>query len=114
MYLTKNLLSSFAVAFPKVGYSPAPYQGFPYEDVIEKRKKYSPDFYFSYYKKPLLITEGRMQYLYDHTGKVYQDWISGICTVSVGHSHPRVTEAMIDQSKTLVHVSQINLSTVQT
>ena len=91
MYLTKNFLYSFGAAFPKVNHTPTPYTGIPYESVIENRKNYSPDFYFSYYKKPLLITEGKMQYLYDHTGKIYQDWISGICTVSVGHSHPRVT-----------------------
>lgn len=54
-----------------------------------------------------------MQYLYDHQGKRYQDWISGISTVSVGHSHPEVTKAIIDQSKKLVLVSQLNLTDVQ-
>ncbi len=54
-----------------------------------------------------------MQYLYDHQGKRYQDWISGISTVSIGHSHPKVVKAMIDQSEKLVQVSQIKLTTMQ-
>lgn len=54
-----------------------------------------------------------MQYLYDHTGKRYQDWFSGISTVSIGHSHPKVVEAIKDQSAKLVHVSQVNLTDVQ-
>lgn len=42
----------------------------------------------SYYKKPLLITEGHMQWLFDHTGRRYLDLFGGIVTVSVGHCHP--------------------------
>lgn len=54
-----------------------------------------------------------MQYLYDHKGKRYQDWFSGISTVSIGHSHPKVVEAVTDQSSKLVQVSQVMLTSVQ-
>ena len=54
-----------------------------------------------------------MQYLFDHQGKRYQDWISGISTVSIGHSHPKLVKAMIDQSQKVVQVSQINLTAMQ-
>jgi len=54
-----------------------------------------------------------MQYLYDHKGNRYQDWISGISTVSVGHSHPRVISAIQEQFSQLMHISQIMLSNVQ-
>lgn len=54
-----------------------------------------------------------MQYLYDHKGNRYQDWISGISTVSIGHSHPALVAAITDQAQKLVHVSQVNLSNVQ-
>lgn len=43
-----------------------------------------------YYKKPLLIHEGHMQWLFDHTGRRYLDMFGGIVTVSAGHSHPLV------------------------
>lgn len=54
-----------------------------------------------------------MQYLFDHKGNRYQDWISGISTVSIGHSHPALVNAITDQHKKLGHISQVNLSNVQ-
>lgn len=48
-----------------------------------------------------------MQYLYDHTGRRYLDMFGGIVTVSVGHCHPRVNEALEDQLNTLWHTTNI-------
>ena len=104
---------TFSVAFPAYDYKPAPYSGIPYEQVVSDRKSYVPQFNLHYYKEPLLMVEGKMQYLFDHKGNRYQDWISGISTVSIGHSHPALVNAITDQSKKLVHVSQIMLSNVQ-
>lgn len=39
-----------------------------------------------------------MQYLFDHKGQRYLDLIGGICTISVGHSHPRIVEAIQKQA----------------
>lgn len=103
----------FSVAMPAFDYKPAPYTGAPYEQVVADRKTYVPQFNLHYYKEPLLMVEGKMQYLFDHKGNRYQDWISGISTVSIGHSHPALVSAITDQSKKLVHTSQINLSNVQ-
>jgi len=44
---------------------------------------FAPDF-----KEPLLIYDGKMQWLFDHTGRRYLDMFGGILTVSVGHCHP--------------------------
>jgi len=52
--------------FPQVNHKPQPYTGIPYAQIASDRAKYMPNFYFAYYKKPLLIHEGYMQYLYDH------------------------------------------------
>lgn len=41
-----------------------------------------------YYKKPLLLHEGRKQWLWDHEGRQYLDMFGGIVTVGVGHCHP--------------------------
>ena len=46
----------------------------------------------TYYREPLMVVEGHMQYLWDETGKQYLDAFAGIVTVSVGHCHPRIVE----------------------
>jgi 4-aminobutyrate aminotransferase-like enzyme len=46
-------------------------------------------------------------FLKDVEGREYLDFYGGILTVSVGHCHPRVTEAAIAQQKKLVHVSTL-------
>ena len=61
----------------------------------------------AHFKEPLLIEKGEMQYLFDHNGKKYLDLFGGIVTVSVGHCHPRVNQALIDQAQKLWHTTQI-------
>lgn len=61
----------------------------------------------TFYRKPLLIHQGHMQWLWDHQGRRYLDMIGGIVTVSVGHSHPKVTETLHAQSKLLWHTTSI-------
>ena len=105
--LSRFNIANLKVPFPKVNHSPAPYNGIPYEQVISDRAKYMPKFWFHFYKKPLLITEGHYQYLYDHEGNRYIDLAAGIATVSVGHSHPGITKVVSDQVAKLTHTSQI-------
>ncbi|KHN79766.1 Alanine--glyoxylate aminotransferase 2, mitochondrial [Toxocara canis] len=63
-----------------------------------------------YYKEPLLITKGSMQYLWDDKGKKYIDCFGGIVTVSVGHCHPKVNAALKEQLDKLWHTTSIYLS----
>ena len=63
----------------------------------------------TYYRSPLLIHQGSMQWLWDHEGRRYLDMFGGIVTVSVGHCHPRVNEALEKQLKTLWHTTNIYL-----
>jgi alanine-glyoxylate transaminase/(R)-3-amino-2-methylpropionate-pyruvate transaminase len=63
----------------------------------------------TYYKNPLLIHKGEMQWLWDHEGRKYLDMFAGIVTVSVGHCHPKVTAALEEQIKTLWHTTNIYL-----
>jgi alanine-glyoxylate transaminase/(R)-3-amino-2-methylpropionate-pyruvate transaminase len=37
-----------------------------------------------------MIVDGRMQYLFDETGRRYLDLFGGIVTVSCGHCHPTI------------------------
>ena len=57
----------------------------------------------------LNIVEGKMQYLFDENGKRYLDAFAGIVTVSCGHCHPEVLNAIIEQSKLLQHATTIYL-----
>lgn len=43
-------------------------------------------------------------YLYDSTGKVYLDLISGISVSSIGHCHPRVVQAIRTQTEKFMHL----------
>lgn len=61
------------------------------------------------YDEPLIIHNGKMQWLYDHTGRKYLDMFAGIVTVSVGHCHPHVTAAVEKQLKELWHTTLIYL-----
>ena len=47
------------------------------------------------YRKPLKAVRGWMQYLFDHTGRRYLDAYNNV--PHVGHSHPRVVQAAIEQ-----------------
>ena len=45
------------------------------------------------------------RYLYDITGKRYLDLGGGIAVSSLGHGHPAITEALVEQSRKLIHSS---------
>lgn len=62
-------------------------QSLPYSRALELCKEHlSPE--VAYFPRPLLLHQGRMQWLFDHEGTRYLDFFSGIVTVSVGHCHP--------------------------
>src|SRR2546427_2998610 len=56
---------------------------------------------------PMNIVKGEMQFVYDDAGKKYLDAFSAVVTISVGHCHPEVTGPMIDQIKTLQHMTTL-------
>ena len=61
----------------------------------------------SYGRFDLAFSHGAGSYIYDVTGKRYLDFGGGIAVTALGHSHPAVTEALIEQSKKLVHISNL-------
>jgi 4-aminobutyrate aminotransferase-like enzyme len=67
----------------------------------------------TYYEEPLIIESGSGMFVKDVEGKQYLDFFGGILTVSVGHCHPAVTEAVVEQQKKLVHVSTLYPTTPQ-
>src|SRR6202171_2353931 len=77
------------------------------ETVRRKQKELLFPNITTYYEQALALESGRGMFLKDVEGREYLDFYAGILTVSVGHCHPRVTEAAIAQQKKLVHVSPL-------
>src|SRR5262249_9205160 len=92
---------------PRSDHTPATYDGPAREEVLALRREYLTPGLITYYREPLLIVEGHMQYLWDETGKQYLDGFAGIVTVSVGHCHPRIVEKVREQVGRLQHVTTI-------
>jgi acetylornithine aminotransferase/acetylornithine/N-succinyldiaminopimelate aminotransferase len=59
----------------------------------------------SYGRFDIVLSHGSGSYVYDTSGKRYLDLGAGIAVTCLGHAHPAITEAMIEQSRKLVHVS---------
>src|SRR3954468_24824834 len=97
------------IPLPPTSHKPARYNGPSAEQVLALRKQYLNPGIFLYYKKPIMIVEGKMQYVWDDTGKRYLDGLGGIVTVSVGHCHPHVAAAANAQNATLQHSTTIYL-----
>jgi len=97
------------LSLPVCQHTPAPYAGPTREQVIALRQQYLSPGLFLYYKEPLMIVEGHMQYVWDETGKRYLDAFAGIVTVSVGHCHPKVVDKVKAQTGKLQHTTTIYL-----
>jgi len=98
-----------APELPPFEHQPRAYSGPSKDEVMELRKRHLTPALLTYYKKPIMVVEGSMQYLYDETGRRYLDCFAGIVTVSVGHCHPHVTRRFIEQFETLQHTTTIYL-----
>ncbi len=61
----------------------------------------------SYGRFDLVFRHGSGSHLFDVTGKRYLDLGGGIAVCSLGHAHPAITETLIEQSRKLVHVSNL-------
>lgn len=98
------------IPLPPTSHTPAPYAGPSLDQVLAQRKQFLNPGLFLYYKQPIMIVEGKMQYVWDSTGKRYLDGLGGIVTVSVGHCHPHILKAMNEQNKVLQHSTTIYLN----
>jgi alanine-glyoxylate transaminase / (R)-3-amino-2-methylpropionate-pyruvate transaminase len=94
---------------PHFDYQPKPYPGPSADDVLRLRKQFLNPGIFLYYKNPIMLVEGKMQYVWDERGKRYLDALGGIVTVSVGHCHPHVVDVAHRQNETLQHSTTIYL-----
>src|SRR5258707_13627517 len=98
-----------SIPLPPTSHTPAKYSGPSADQVLALRKQYLNPGLFLYYKKPIMIVEGSMQYVWDSTGKRYLDGLAGIVTISVGHCHPHIVAAANRQNEVLQHSTTIYL-----
>ena len=61
----------------------------------------------TYRRFPLVLTRGSGMRVWDCEGREYLDFIGGIAVCALGHSHPKVVEAIQRQAATLTHVSNL-------
>lgn len=92
---------------PPYDHVPHAYSGPSVDEVVGLRKRHLAPAVTHLYDTPLMLVEGRGQYVYDHEGRRYLDAFAGIVTVHVGHSHPVVLRAVTGQMARLGHTTNI-------
>ena len=61
----------------------------------------------SYGRFDLVLSHGAGSYVFDVAGRRYLDLGGGIAVNCLGNAHPAITEALVEQSKKLIHVSNL-------
>ncbi len=73
-------------------------------DVADLTDKYVAQTYARY---PIALVRGKGARVWDADGKEYLDFLAGIAVNSLGHCHPAVVRAIQQQSRKLLHVSNL-------
>ncbi len=61
----------------------------------------------TYDRSPLLFERGEGVYLIDEQGRKYLDLLSGIGVNALGYAHPAIEHAIAEQSRKLLHISNL-------
>ncbi len=67
----------------------------------------------SYARFNLVLERGEGSYVWDVDGGRYLDLAGGIAVCSLGHAHPEITKALTEQSRKLIHVSNLYYNDLQ-
>ena len=67
----------------------------------------------SYARFDLVLDRGEGSWVWDVNGRRYLDLAGGIAVCSLGHAHPQITAALTEQSRKLVHVSNLYYNKLQ-
>src|SRR2546423_11688805 len=73
----------------------------------EIRKLYRDNVIPSYARFDLALDHGERSYIYDVAGKRYLDLGGGIAVCALGHANPEIADALLEQSRKLLHVSNL-------
>lgn len=61
----------------------------------------------TYARYQIALAKGKGCYVWDSEGNRYLDMIAGVASCSLGHSHPALVKAIGEQSKKLIHISNL-------
>ncbi len=76
-------------------------------EILRKHKQFLFPNVANYYAEPLVPLRAHGMTVVGADGRDYLDFFAGILTASVGHCHPKVTEAVVEQQRNLVHLSTL-------
>ncbi|NQT73842.1 MAG: acetylornithine transaminase [Chloroflexi bacterium] len=76
----------------------------------ELEEKY---FMRTFKRQPIVIVRGKGSRVWDENGKEYLDFVGGWAVNSLGHCHPTIVDALNQQSRTLIQVSNQYYTTPQ-
>lgn len=71
------------------------------------RKLYQRNVIPSYARFDLALDHGDRSHVFDVAGKRYLDLGGGIAVCALGHANPEITDALLEQSRKLLHVSNL-------
>ncbi|MBI4756076.1 MAG: acetylornithine transaminase [Betaproteobacteria bacterium] len=67
----------------------------------------------TYGRLPVAFARGEGVWLFDEQGKRYLDALAGIAVSTLGHGHPRLTRALVEQISRVIHTSNLYRITQQ-
>ena len=73
------------------------------EQAIDLENKYGAH---NYHPLPVVLSKGDGVYVWDVEGKRYYDFLSAYSAVNQGHCHPKIVNALVEQSKRLALTSR--------
>ncbi len=73
------------------------------QKAIDLENKYGAH---NYHPLPVVLSRGEGVHVWDVEGKQYYDFLSAYSAVNQGHCHPKIVNALIEQSKTLALTSR--------
>ena len=77
------------------------------------RKLFQRNIVPSYARFDVALDHGEGSYLWDVAGRRYLDLGGGIAVCALGHAHPEITDALLEQSRKLLHVSNLYFTKAQ-
>lgn len=80
------------------------------QEIMDLEKEYMMH---TFGRLPIALDKGKGALVWDVEGKEYIDCFAGIAVNNVGHSHPRVAEAICKQAEKLIHCSNIYYTEIQ-
>ena len=61
----------------------------------------------TYSRLPVVFARGEGVWLWDDAGRRYLDGVAGVAVNTLGHAHPKLTQALCAQVQTLIHSSNL-------